>query len=262
MRPDAPIPIAGRFTGQHVLVTGAASGIGRATAVRFAAEGASVGLSDIDVAGVERAAAEIRTAGGEASAFELDQADQASIERGLERWQDTGLDIVCINAGAVLLPLRPIERTTPDEWDRLHGINLRGAFLVARAAVPLIRRRGGGSIVFTASISGLRGHPGSAAYATTKAGVLGLSRSLAYEVAGEGIRVNCVCPGAVTSTMGGTLQELAPNAAINPLGRVALPEDIAAAICFLASNDARHITAGELIVDGGISMQVALPPAP
>jgi 3-oxoacyl-[acyl-carrier protein] reductase len=252
--------VPGRFTGQSVLVTGAASGIGRATGERFAAEGARVGLADINVAGVETVASGIRAAGGEAFALEMDQADRGSIERGLTPWRETGLDVVCINAGAVLVPLRPIEATTPEEWDWLHGVNLRGAFLLARAAIPLIRRRGGGSIVFTASISGMRGHAGSASYATTKAGVLGLSRSLAYEVAGEGIRVNSVCPGAVTSTMGGTLEELEPLARINPLGRVALPEDIAAAICFLASNDARHITAGELIVDGGISMKAALPP--
>ena len=97
-------------------------------------------------------------------------------------------------------------------------VNLRGAWLVARAAVPLMRRRGGGAIVFTASISGMRGHPGSGAYAASKAGVLGLSRSLAAEVARDGIRVNCVCPGAVATPMGGTLEELEPFARINPLG--------------------------------------------
>ena len=259
MRSEAPRPVPGRFAAQYVLVTGGASGIGRATALRFAAEGATVGVADIDVAGVETVVREIRAQGGAAAAIEMDQSNESSIARGLDSWVNTGLDIACLNAG-VVLPLRMIEQTSTADWDWIHGVNLRGAFLVAHATIPLIRARGGGSIIFTASIAGIRGHAGSASYATTKSGVLGLSRSLAYEVARDGIRVNSVNPGAVTSTMGGTLDELAPMAAINPLGRVALPEDVAAGVCFLASNDARHITAAELIIDGGISTRIALPP--
>ena len=253
------MPVTGRFANQTVLVTGAASGIGRATAIRFAAEGAVVAVSDIDLSGAERVADEIRGAGDTAHALLLDQADEDSVTHALAPWTQPGLDVAIVNAGAVLLPLRPLEATDLVEWDRLHAVNLRGAFLVARAAIPLIRQRGGGSIVFTASVSGMRGHPGSGSYAASKSGVLGLSRSMAAEVAAEGIRVNCVCPGAVATPMGGTPEELAPFAAINPLGRVALPEDIAAAICFLASNDARHITAAELVVDGGLAMRAAMP---
>ena len=263
MRSEAPIPVPGRFAGRTALVTGAASGIGRATAMRFAAEGATVGVADIDLEGAERVVGEIRAAGGpgQGSALLFDQADEGSIDRALAAWAPDGLDVACINAGAVILPLTQLADTDPAGWDRVHAVNLRGAWLVARAAVPLMRRRGGGAIVFTASISGMRGHPGSGAYAASKAGVLGLSRSLAAEVARDGIRVNCVCPGAVATPMGGTLEELEPFARINPLGRVALPEDIAAAITFLASNDARHITGAELVVDGGISMKAALPEA-
>jgi NAD(P)-dependent dehydrogenase (short-subunit alcohol dehydrogenase family) len=243
-----------------VLVTGAASGIGRAAAVRFAAEGASVTASDIDEDGVVAAVDEITAAGGIARGLVIDQSDESSIAGGLDAFIESGLDVVCVNAGMVL-PLRSIESTPAEDWDRIFAVNLRGAFLLARGAVPLIRARGGGSIVFTASIAGMRGHAGSSSYAATKAGLLGLSRSLAYEVASDGIRVNAVNPGAVTSTMGGTLEELAPMAAINPLRRVALPEDVAAGICFLASDDARHVTAGELVIDGGISTQIALPPS-
>ena len=260
MRAQSPRPWPGRFAGQFVLVTGAASGIGRATAARFAAEGATVAVSDIDAQGVETVLGEIAAAGGTARGLVIDQSDEESISRGLDAFSEAGLDVVCVNAGMVL-PLRPIETTSAEDWDRIHAVNLRGAFLLARGCVPLIRARGGGSIVFTASIAGMRGHAGSSSYATTKSGLLGLSRSLAYEVAPDGIRVNAVNPGAVTSTMGGTLEELAPMAAINPLRRVALPEDVAAGICFLASDDARHITAAELVIDGGISTQIALPPS-
>jgi NAD(P)-dependent dehydrogenase (short-subunit alcohol dehydrogenase family) len=261
VRAQAPVPVPGRFAAQRVLVTGAASGIGRATAVRFAAEGADVGVADIDAAGADRVAAEIRGEGDRATAMTLDQADDASIASALGAWAVDGLDVACINAGTAILPLRPLSDTDPAEWDRVHAINLRGAWLVARAAVPLLHRRGGGSIVFTASISGMQGHAGSGAYAASKAGVLGLSRSLAAEVAGAGIRVNAVCPGAVATAMGGTVEELEPFARINPLGRVALPEDVAAAICFLASNDARHINGADLVVDGGISMKAVVPEA-
>jgi NAD(P)-dependent dehydrogenase (short-subunit alcohol dehydrogenase family) len=245
----------------RVLVTGAASGIGRSTALRFAAEGASVGVADIDPDGADRAVEEICAAGGEAQALRLDQSDGRSIDTALAGWTGAadGLDVAVVNAGAVILPLTPLAAIDPADWDRVHGVNLRGAWLVARAVIPLLRTRGGGSIVFTSSISGIRGHPGSGAYAASKAGVLGLSRSLAAEVAREGIRVNCVCPGAVATPLGGTPEELEPFARINPLGRVALPEDVAAGIAFLASNDARHITGAELVIDGGISMQAVLP---
>jgi NAD(P)-dependent dehydrogenase (short-subunit alcohol dehydrogenase family) len=258
VRTSAPIPVTGRFADCRVLVTGAASGIGRATALRFAAEGASVGVADIDLDGAIRVA---QDSGESAAALEFDQADEGSIDRALASWAAAadGLDVACINAGAVILPLTPLAETDPGEWDRVHGVNLRGAWLVARAVVPRMRARGGGAIVFTASISGMRGHPGSGAYAASKSGVLGLSRSLAAEVARDRIRVNCVCPGAVATPMGGTLEELERFARINPLGRVAEPEDIAAAIAFLASNDARHITGEELVVDGGISMKAVLP---
>jgi NAD(P)-dependent dehydrogenase (short-subunit alcohol dehydrogenase family) len=258
VRASDPVPVPGRFAGRVVLVTGAASGIGRATVLRFAAEGASVGVADIDVGGARGVA---REAGESAEPLDLDQADQESIAAALPGWRAAanGLDVAVVNAGAVILPLTPLAETDPVEWDRVHGVNLRGAWLVARAVVPLLRARGGGAIVFTGSISGLRGHPGSGAYAASKAGVLGLSRSLAVEVARDGIRVNAVCPGAVATPLGGTADELEPFARLNPLGRVAQAEDIAAAICFLASNDARHITGAELVIDGGISMKAVLP---
>jgi len=253
-------PIRGRFAGKSVLVTGAGSGIGAATAARFAAEGATVFVTDVEGDAAERVAAEIRRTGGTAEARVLDQADESSVAAFADSRVGDGLDIACINAGAVL-PLQDIADTSPAQWDWISGINLRGAYLVARAVTPLMKARGGGAIIFTASIASLRGHGGSAAYATTKAGVAGLSRSLAMEVGHAGIRVNCVCPGPVASRMGGTVEELRPLLPTIPLGRVAVPEDIAAAICFLASADARQITAVELVVDGGSTAEIPLPEA-
>ena len=259
--PLVPItPIAGRFAGRSVLVTGAASGIGEATALRFAAEGATVIVTDIDIDGAQRVVAEIRRSGGAAEARLLDQADEQSVEAFAASRRAVGLDIACVNAGTVL-PLGDIETTMPAAWDRVHGVNLRGAFLVARAVVPLMRGRLGPSIIFTASISGQRAHGGSGSYAATKAGVLGLSRSLAMEVAVSGIRVNCVCPGPVATKLGGTIEDLQPLLPTIPLGRVAEAKDIAAAICFLASADARHITAAELVIDGGATAEAPLPEA-
>jgi len=251
-------PILGRFSGRSVLVTGAGSGIGAATAARFGAEGAAVLVTDIDGDAALDVAEGIRRAGGRADSRILDQSDEAAVAAFAASRDGLGLDIACINAGAVL-PLNDIELTEPAAWDWINGVNLRGAYLVARAVTPLIRSRGGGAIVFTASITSFRGHPGSGAYATTKAGLLGLSRSLALELGVAGIRVNCVCPGPVLSRMGGTAEDLRAVLPTIPLGRVAEPEDVAAAICFLASADARHISATELVVDGGAIAEVPLP---
>jgi len=255
-QPMTPIP--GRFAGKLVLVTGAGSGIGAATAKRFAAEGAHVFVTDLEGDAADRVAAEIRNTGAYAEAGVLDQSDERSVSAFAATQAQTGLDIACINAGAVL-PLQDLADTTAAQWDWIHGVNLRGAYLIARAVTPLMRARGGGAIVFTASIASFRGHGGSAAYATTKAGLAGLSRSLAMEVAQWGIRVNTVCPGAIASRMGGTVEELQRFLPLYPLGRIGQPEDVAAAICFLASHDARHITAADLVVDGGASAEIPLP---
>lgn len=247
---------SGRFVGAQVLVTGAASGIGASVARRFAAEGAAAVLADRNGPGVERVAEELVAAGAEADSFAFDQRDEESVEALFAHPRLARIDAVSVNAGSNS-PDCPLEELSTESWDRIHAINLRGAFLVARAAIPALKAAGEGAVVFTASTSGLRAHPLAASYAASKAGLLGLSRSLAFELAPKGIRVNSVCPGAVRTPMvadvyGSTAEEMLELAASqNPLGRVAEPEDVAAAITFLASRDARHLTASELIVDGG-----------
>lgn len=255
-----PSPIAGRFGDQVVAVTGSGSGIGMATAWRFAAEGARVVAIDIDEEAAESTSEDIRAAGLLCESVRLDQSAEAEVNRVFEQLVDRGgIDVACINAG-LARPQRAVADTDVRDWDAIHDVNLRGAFLVARAAIPAIRRRQGGSIVFTSSISGVRAHPGASAYAASKAGLLGFARSLALEVAGEGIRVNTVCPGGVTTPMlrkvyGDDASQVIDQARLaSPVGNIAEPEDIAAAIAFLASGDARHIIGTELVVDGGRSI--------
>ena len=247
---DGPVPVPGRFAGRTVLVTGGGSGIGRAIAARTVAEGASVVVADVDLDAARAVAAELDGAGA-VRAVHLDQADERSADAvvgGLDR-----LDALFANAGTAL-PARSLVDTSPDAWRRVHSVNLEGAFLIARAAAPLLMRERG-AIVFTGSTSGLLAHPGAGAYAASKFGLIGLSRTLAVELVPHGVRVNCVCPGGVRTPL---LEAVDPGIDVEaedvtPLGPLAAPEDVAAAAAFLASSDARHITAAELVVDGGHS---------
>ena len=248
-------PSLRRFSGVRVLVTGAGSGIGRAAATRFATEGADVVAADIDGAHLTATMSELRTG----CAVIFDQSNETSVRELFTDIDRRGpLDVVCVNAG-VALPPTPLWELDAAQWDRIHDVNLRGAFLIVREAVPRLQARGSGSFVFTSSTSGLVGHPRAGAYATTKSGLIGLSRTLALEVAPYGIRSNCVCPGGVDTPLirkvvaDGTDTAIAAAGKAIPLGRLATPDDIAAAIAFLASADAGHITATELVVDGGSS---------
>lgn len=234
------------------MVTGGASGIGRAISIRLAAEGAFVIVADQDLAAAEKVATSLGP--NAARAARLDQAEEDSVREvvnDLDR-----LDVLCVNAG-IALGAKDAVDVSPAEWARVHAVNLQGSFLMARAAVPLLGRPSG-AIVFTASTSGLRAHPGAAPYAASKAGLIGFARALALEVAGIGIRVNCVCPGGVRTPM---LAAVEPDTdlearTLTPLGPLAEPEDVAAAVSYLASDDARHVTATELVIDGGESAGV------
>ena len=246
-----------RFAGKVAVVTGGGHGIGRATALRLAAEGAQVAVLDVDVAGAEETAA---LAGGDAAAVACDVSDDASVRAAFAGVRDRfgGVDVVHSNAG-VLVAGTALD-TADADWERTFAVNVRGMFLVARAAIPLLLDRGGGAIVNTASTSGIAAEPAVAAYCASKAAVIQLTRQLAVDYSRHGIRVNCVCPGWVdTGFNDPVLQGVSDDELAGlidrmvPLGRQGTPEEIAAVVAFLASDDASLVTGHALVADGGLT---------
>lgn len=244
------------FDGKIALVTGGGNGIGAAACRAFANAGARVAVLDRDAAAAERVAAEITGRNGHAAAHALDVADRdafARLTEGItEAWG--GIDILVNGAGVTVR--RMIGEMGPEDWDRVIRVNLTGAFNGIQAVLPHMRARGGGAIVNIASIAGLRiSFGGTANYSASKAGLLGLTRHAAYELAPDHIRVNAVCPGATATAFGGTMPSAESKAERGrkiPLGRMCEPEDIADPILFLAGNGARMITGVALTVDGGL----------
>lgn len=241
------------------LVTGAASGMGRAAAELFAAEGAAVAVVDRDLAGAEAVVRTITTAGGRALACACDVTVAQDADRAVERTTSRfgGLDVLFANAG-IATPPRPLLETSEDVWDRAMDVNAKGVFLCARAATPSLRGSPGGSIIVNASIMGVRTRPGFSAYAASKAAAIHLARTLALELAPDGVRVNCVAPVATDTPMlatfiGGRDPEEGRRTFIAsvPMGRLAQPGDVAAAALFLASDASGFITGAVLPVDGG-----------
>lgn len=240
------------------MITGAASGIGRASAERFAAEGARVVVADLDADGAKKAAATIAENGGEATHVRCDvtraEDTRTMVEAAVERYG--GLDVLFNNAGFASSP-RPVEETTEEDLDRALAVNVKGVFLCSRAAIPALRD-GGGSIIVTASIMGVRTRPGFTAYAASKAAAIQLSRTLALELAEDGIRVNCLAPVATDTPMLDTFvgdrdpdEGRAAFISTIPLGRLAQPADVASAALYLASDESAYITGVVLPVDGG-----------
>jgi NAD(P)-dependent dehydrogenase (short-subunit alcohol dehydrogenase family) len=244
------------FTGKIALVTGGGNGIGAATCRAFAAAGAQVAVLDRDAAAAERVAAEITNRNGHAAAHALDVANRGAFARLAEGITEAwgGIDILVNGAGTTVR--RMIGEMGEEDWARVIAVNLTGAFNGIQAVLPHMRARGGGAIVNIASIAGQRiSFGGTANYTASKAGLLGLTRHAAYELAPDGIRVNAVCPGPTATGFGGAIpteETKAERARKIPLGRMCEPEDIADPILFLAGAGARMITGVALNVDGGV----------
>jgi len=249
--------MVGRLTGKRLIVIGAATGIGRAVAQAFAAEGARIAIADISEAAGRRTADEI---GSAADFFTCDVADEKSVRATIDAAAARlgGLDGIVNNAA--LQMAGEIASFETDRWDALMNVNIRGVFFGAKYTIPHLKAAGGGSIINTSSLAGKRGGPGISAYATSKGAVMAFSTAAALELAPRRIRVNSVCPGFIDTPfnqpaidfMGGRAAQEELVKKMVPLGRQATPEEIAPLYVFLASNESSYLTAQALSVDGGV----------
>ncbi|WP_213573822.1 SDR family oxidoreductase [Stutzerimonas kunmingensis] len=245
------------FSGQVALVTGAAAGIGRATAQAFAEQGLKVVLADIDEAGIRDGAESIRAAGGQAIAVRCDVTRDAEVKALIEQTlaQYGRLDYAFNNAGIEIEQGRLAEGSEV-EFDAIMGVNVKGVWLCMKHQLPVMLAQGGGAIVNTASVAGLGAAPKMSIYAASKHAVIGLTKSAAIEYAKKQIRVNAVCPAVIDTDMFRRAYEADPRkaefaAAMHPVGRIGKVEEIAAAVLYLCSDSAAFTTGHALAVDGG-----------
>ena len=255
-----------RLRDKVALVTGGGSGIGQATALLFAGEGAKVVVSDLEEASALAVAQQVKTSGGEATAVAGDVSVGADAGRMVEAAVRSygRLDVLVNSAGVTARNALPEDASPEEVWDRVLEVNLKGTYLVSWYAVPEMERSGGGAIVNLASIMGLVGYPvglggGFNPYPPSKGGVVQFTRNLAIDCARKNVRVNCICPGFVTTNL---TRSLTDDPEIrkqlegrHPMGRLGRPEEIAYAALFLASDESSFVTGAPLVVDGGYTAQ-------
>ncbi|HYF77790.1 MAG TPA: glucose 1-dehydrogenase [Symbiobacteriaceae bacterium] len=246
-----------RLKDKVAVITGAGSGMGKEMAKLFAAEGAKVVAADIVPTGVEQVVAEITAAGGTATAVVANVAKEDDVEAMINTAVNTygRLDVLVNNAG-IMDRATPVADCSDELWNRVMAVNLNGPFYACRLAVPIMQKQGGGSIINTASVAGVRGGAAGVAYTSSKHAVLGLTKNIAGYYAKDGIRCNAICPGAVATAIGiggephqGGLEQLMKVSATSP--RVAQAQEIATVALFLASSDASFVNGVALVADGG-----------
>jgi NAD(P)-dependent dehydrogenase (short-subunit alcohol dehydrogenase family) len=252
--------------GKVALITGGASGLGLEVARQMAAAGARLVLVDWDKQSLDSATAGIAKAGGEVRSLQGDVSDAATAIAAIDlaKTEFGRLDILFNNAGIDPLRARSVVETEVSDWDRILDVNVRSAYLMSRAAVLVMREGGGGSIVNTASIAGIKPAGDEAAYSVSKAAMISLTGSLALDFAADGIRANCVCPGYMEMVMTDRRKDLTEEqqnaraegaAARVPLGRQGTYEEVAKAVLFLAGPEASYVTGAALVVDGGLLLR-------
>jgi len=245
-----------RCKDQVALVTGAAQGIGRSISLALAREGAAVAISDVNLERAEETAGECRDLGVESSALQFDVADGAAVAAAMKTVVERHgrLDILVNNAGITKDGL--LMRMKDEDWDAVLGINLKGTFLCTREAVKIMAKQRSGRIVSIASVVAFMGNPGQCNYAASKAGIVGLTKTVAREYAGRGITVNAVAPGFIQTAMTDSLPEKVKEEMLGaiPLGKFGTAEDVAESVLFLVSPAAAYVTGQVIHVNGGMYM--------
>lgn len=251
--------MSGEFEGKVALVTGAASGLGRAAAYAFAERGAKVVVADVDVKGGEATVSHIKDLGGEAIFIKTDVSKSKEVQSLINKTVETygRLDYAYNNAGLNRGIGVPTADYLEEDWDIVQSINLKGVWLCMKYEIQQMLKQGGkASIVNTASVSGLSPHPADPAYVSSKFGCVGLTKTAALEYAKTGIRINCVCPGPVKTALFDRVEEAIPGASegaknLVPMGRVGEPDEVAEAVMWLCSDAASFVTALAMSIDGG-----------